>query len=291
MAERSDHAPARQPASGWRWGRHVTDTAAATSAAITIARLSKTFDSRMALDDINLTVQRGEMTALIGPSGSGKSTLLRAAAGLIAADKGSGPLTIDGALMQENGALAPGARRARQQIGFIFQQYNLVDRISVYANTLIGALGRMGVVSGSLGRFSNEDRARAMAALERVGLADYARQRAGTLSGGQKQRTAIARALVQGADLMLADEPIASLDPVSARKVMQLLAELNKTEGITVVVSLHQIDYALQFCPRVIALKDGHVVYDGPNGELSRDRLVDVYGAEYEDAFWQGEAA
>jgi len=262
-----------------------------TSAAMTIAGLSKTFGARKALDDVNLVVQRGEMTALIGPSGSGKSTLLRAAAGLIAADKGSGPLKIDGALMQENGALASGARRARQQIGFIFQQYNLVDRLSVYANVLIGALGRMSVISGAFGRFADVDRARAMAALERVGLADYARQRAGTLSGGQKQRTSIARALVQGADMMLADEPIASLDPVSARKVMQLLAELNRTEGITVVVSLHQIDYALQFCPRVVALKDGRIVYDGAAGDLTRERLVEVYGAEYQDAFWQGEAA
>lgn len=262
-----------------------------TQAAIAMERVSKTFGPRKALDAVDLIVSPGEMTALIGPSGSGKSTLLRAAAGLLTADRGSGAIRIDGALMQTDGRLARTARRARRQIGFIFQQFNLVNRLSLYANTLAGALGRMGVASGALGLFADADRAKAMAALDRVGLADYARQRAGTLSGGQKQRAAIARALVQGADLVLADEPIASLDPVSARKVMALLAELNRSEGITVLVTLHQIDYALQFCPRVVALKDGRIVYDGPSDGLNRERLVEIYGAEYEDAFWQGEAA
>jgi phosphonate transport system ATP-binding protein len=119
-------------------------------------------------------------------------------------------------------------------------------------------------------------------------VADYAGQRAGTLSGGQQQRGAIARALVQGAELILADEPVASLDPVSARRVMELLKDLNRDEGMTVVVTLHQVDYALRYCPRVVALKAGKVVYDGPREGLDRRLLIDIYGPEIEDVFWEG---
>jgi phosphonate transport system ATP-binding protein len=127
-----------------------------------------------------------------------------------------------------------------------------------------------------------------MAALARVGVADYAGQRAVTLSGGQQQRGAIARALVQQAEVILADEPVASLDPVSARQVMALLSELNRTDGISILVSLHQVDYALRYCPRVVALKAGKVVYDGPSGGLKHEQLVDIYGPEIEEVFWEG---
>jgi phosphonate transport system ATP-binding protein len=127
-----------------------------------------------------------------------------------------------------------------------------------------------------------------MAALQRVGVADYASQRAGALSGGQQQRGAIARALVQQAELLLADEPVASLDPVSARRVLELLRGLNKADGLTVLVTLHQVDYALRYCDRVVALKAGRLVYDGPPSGLSRDRLVEIYGPEFEDVFWEG---
>jgi phosphonate transport system ATP-binding protein len=121
-----------------------------------------------------------------------------------------------------------------------------------------------------------------------VGVADYAAQRANTLSGGQQQRAAIARAMVQGAEVVLADEPVASLDPVSARKVMDLLQDLNRKDGLTVVVTLHQVDYAMRYCQRVVALKAGQVIYDGPVAGLDRATLVQIYGPEFEDAFWEG---
>jgi phosphonate transport system ATP-binding protein len=138
------------------------------------------------------------------------------------------------------------------------------------------------------GRWPPETKDAAMASLARVGVAEYAGQRANTLSGGQQQRGAIARALVQQAKIILADEPVASLDPVSARRVMEILTDLNATDGLTVIVTLHQVDYALRYCRRAVALKEGRVVYDGPTSGLDHDKLVDIYGPEFEDAFWEG---
>jgi phosphonate transport system ATP-binding protein len=252
---------------------------------------TKTYGARRALDGVSLRVEPGEMVALIGPSGSGKSTLLRSLTGLVCLDGGSGRVEAFGQPVQEAGRLSPGVRAVRARIGFIFQQFNLVRRLSLFDNVLVGALGRVGPWRGLVGRWPARDKARAMAALHRVGVAEYAGQRAGTLSGGQQQRGAIARALVQGAEAVLADEPVASLDPVSARRVMELLKALNAHEGLTVVVSLHQVDYALRYCPRVVALKAGRVVYDGPREGLDRRLLVDVYGPEIEDVFWEGSPA
>jgi phosphonate transport system ATP-binding protein len=179
-------------------------------------------------------------------------------------------------------------RKARIRIGFIAQQFNLVGRLTLFTNVALGSLGRIGFARGLFGAWPAETRAAAMAALHRVGVADYAAQRANTLSGGQQQRGAIARALVQKAKIILADEPVASLDPVSARKVMEILRDLNKTDGLTVVVTLHQVDYALRYCDRVVALKAGKKVYDGPTSGLGRDKLIDIYGPEFEDVFWEG---
>ena len=147
-------------------------------------------------------------------------------------------------------------------------------------NVLLGFLGRMPRWRGSLGMFSDEQKRQAMAALERVGLAERAAQRASTLSGGQQQRVAIARALTQQAEVILADEPIASLDPESARKVMEILADINRQDGKTVVVTLHQVDYALRYCSRAVALKGGRIHYDGPSAALSDRLLNDLYGAD-----------
>jgi phosphonate transport system ATP-binding protein len=254
-----------------------------TAPALEISNVTKSYGAMRAIENVSLTVQKGEMVALIGPSGSGKSTMLRAASGLVVADESSGPVTIFGKSVQENGKLSSGVRSARAQVGFIFQQFNLVKRISLYANVLLGALGRMPGWKGALGRFSSADRKTAMESLERVGVLEHAGKRASDLSGGQQQRGAIARAMVQGAQAIFADEPIASLDPVSARNVMELLTELNKDDGITVVVTLHQVDYALKYCQRVVALKAGHVIYDGPIGGLGRERLIEIYGDEYID--------
>lgn len=259
--------------------------------AFQLTQATKTYGARRALDGVSLQVERGEMVALIGPSGSGKSTLLRSLAGLVCLDRDSGPVSAMGAEVQSGGRLSPGVREARARIGFIFQQFNLVRRLSLFDNVLIGALGRVGPWRGLLGRWPAGDKARAMAALQRVGVAEYAGQRAGTLSGGQQQRGAIARALLQGAEAILADEPVASLDPVSARRAMELLKALNRDEGLTVLVSLHQVDYALRYCPRVVALKAGQVVYDGPSEGLDQQLLIDIYGPEIEDVFWDGSVA
>jgi phosphonate transport system ATP-binding protein len=153
---------------------------------------------------------------------------------------------------------------------------------------MLGALCRLGPLTGLFGSWPAEEKRKAMAALQRVGVADQAAQRAATLSGGQQQRGAIARAIVQGAEAILADEPIASLDPVSARRVMDLLVELNQRDGVAVILTLHQVDYALRYCDRILALQAGKLVYDGPATGLGRDKLVEIYGPEIEDAFWEG---
>jgi phosphonate transport system ATP-binding protein len=255
---------------------------------LSIRAASKTFGSRRALDAVSLDVSRGEMIALIGPSGSGKSTLLRSIDGLQTIDEDDGLITAFGGPVQAKGKVSDQVRKARIRIGFIAQQFNLVGRLSLFTNVALGSLGRIPQVRGLLGAWPAETKAAAMAALHRVGVADYAAQRANTLSGGQQQRGAIARALVQKAKIILADEPVASLDPVSARKVMEILRDLNKSDGLTVVVTLHQVDYALRYCDRVVALKAGKKVYDGPADGLKREQLIDIYGPEFEDVFWEG---
>jgi phosphonate transport system ATP-binding protein len=255
---------------------------------LSIRAASKTFGSRRALDAVSLDVGRGEMIALIGPSGSGKSTLLRSIDGLQTVDQGEGVITAFGGPVQAKGKVSDQVRKARIRIGFIAQQFNLVGRLTLFTNVALGSLGRIGYMPGLFGAWPAETRSAVMAALHRVGVADYAAQRANTLSGGQQQRGAIARALVQKAKIILADEPVASLDPVSARKVMEILRDLNKTDGLTVVVTLHQVDYALRYCDRVVALKAGKKVYDGPTSGLGRDKLIDIYGPEFEDVFWEG---
>jgi phosphonate transport system ATP-binding protein len=258
------------------------------AAVLSVRNASRTFGRRRALETVSLALARGEMVALIGPSGSGKSTLLRAISGLVALDRGEGLIEAFGQTVQADGRISRQVRAVRTRIGVIFQQFNLIDRLSLFTNVALGALGRVGAWRGLTGLWPASVRAAAMAALQRVGVADYASQRAGALSGGQQQRGAIARALVQQAELLLADEPVASLDPVSARRVLELLRGLNKADGLTVLVTLHQVDYALRYCDRVVALKAGRLVYDGPPSGLSRDRLVEIYGPEFEDVFWEG---
>jgi phosphonate transport system ATP-binding protein len=260
-----------------------------SEAVFSVQAISKTFGKRRALDGVSLTVRAGEMVALIGPSGSGKSTLLRSLTGFNAIDPDGGTVATFGEPLQARGRVSDKVRRLRARIGFIFQQFNLVGRLSLFANVALGMLGRIGFWRGLFGQWPAAEKAGVMAALQRVGVADYAGQKASTLSGGQQQRGAIARALVQKAEALLADEPVASLDPVAARRVMQLLSDLNREDGLAVVVTLHQVDYALRYCPRVIALKAGKVVYDGPSVGLDKAALVDIYGPEIQEVFWEGE--
>ena len=261
---------------------------------VEVRRVSKSFDRRTpVLKDVSFRLDRGEMVALIGASGSGKSTLIRAIAGLEPidaaaasnADGEAGAIVLFGQPMQRNGRIVGSAKDLRARIGVVFQQFNLVSRLSVLTNVCLGLLGRMPFLQGTFGRFSLDEKRRAMLALRRVGIAEHALKRGSELSGGQQQRAAIARTLVQGAELLIADEPIASLDPHSARRVMDILADLNRQEGITVLVSLHQVEYGIRYCPRTIALKSGEVVYDGPSRALTPEFLNNIYGAESSDLF------
>lgn len=260
----------------------------ADAAVLSIRNVSKSFGARRALDAVSLQVGRGEMVALIGPSGSGKSTLLRTISGLAPIDPGDGVIEAFGSLVQAKGRASEQVREARIRIGFIFQQFNLVGRLPLFTNVVLGSLGRISFWRGVLGAWPAETKAAAMAALARVGMAEYAAQRANTLSGGQQQRGAIARTLVQKAKVILADEPVASLDPVSSRRVMELLRELNQRDGLTVLVTLHQVDHALRYADRIVALKAGKVVYDGPPSGMDRGRLTEIYGPEFDDVVWDG---
>lgn len=253
--------------------------------ALLIEQLNKHFSpEKQALNDINISVEHGEMIALIGASGSGKSTLLRHIAGLIEADKQPGSLIrINGRCAQQHGHVSKDIRDIRTRVGFIFQQFNLVDRLPVLTNVLVGLLHRVALWRGLLGRFNARERATAYEALARVGIADCHAQRASTLSGGQQQRAAIARTLVQGADLILADEPIASLDPESSRNVMDILAKINREDHTTIIVSLHQVDIAIRYCPRVIALHQGRVVFDGLSSSLNPTLLRELYGVHVDE--------
>jgi len=249
--------------------------------AIRVTTLTKTFGQRRALDCVNLEVLPGEMVALIGASGSGKSTLLRHISGLVCGD--AGDVEVHGSVVQGGGRLSADVRRVRAGIGFVFQQFNLVGRLPLIVNVLTGLLHRLPVWRSLSRRFSRDELRQGMDALARVGIAEQAAQRASTLSGGQQQRGAIARTLVQGARVVLADEPIASLDPESSRRVMEILASINREDRCTVVVSLHQVNVALKYCPRTVALRQGRVVYDGPSSELNPALLRELYGAEADE--------
>jgi phosphonate transport system ATP-binding protein len=272
-----------------------------------VRRVWKAFDRHnVILNDVSFVLARGEMVALIGPSGSGKSTLIRAIAGLVPIDRlprrrvgasadgsagladGPGEIMLFGQPMQRDGRISGAAKQLRVRIGVIFQQFNLVPRLSVLTNVCLGLLGRAPFLRGAIGRFCEADKCRAMQALDRVGIAAHALKRGSELSGGQQQRAAIARTLVQGAELVIADEPIASLDPSSARRVMDILADMNRRDRITVLVSLHQVGFAMRYCPRAIALRAGEVVFDGPTRELTPALLGAIYGADWDELQVEG---
>ncbi len=256
------------------------------STAIVVRDLSQSFRGKPALKNVDLTVRPGEMVALVGASGSGKSTLLRNINGLQEAKAGT--VEVFGTTLQSAGRLHSKVRYLRSQIGFIFQQFNLVNRLSVLENVIVGNLSELSFWRSLLHWFTPDEKARALSALERVGILEQAYKRASMLSGGQQQRVAIARCLMQGAKIILADEPIASLDPESARKVMELLTQLNRDNGITVVTCLHQVQMVRRYFPRVVALRDGEVKFDGRTEELDDQRLNTIYGAAAEELVQTG---
>jgi phosphonate transport system ATP-binding protein len=244
-----------------------------------VENLTKVFpDGTVAVKDVTFAVRDGEFLAIIGLSGSGKSTLLRCINRLI--DPTEGRVLWDD--LDITAAKGKELRLIRRQIGMIFQQFNLVKRSTVMTNVLSGRLGYANPWSSLLHQFSGEDRRRAQAALERVGITEKADNRADQLSGGQQQRVGIARALMQEPRLMLADEPVASLDPVLAHSILQYLELLNQQDGITVLCSLHFLDLVHRYATRVVGLKDGELVFDGPPSELTRQRFKEVYGEEAE---------
>ncbi len=254
-------------------------------AAISVKELTKSYKtSSVALNGISFEIKSGEMVALIGASGSGKSTLLRLISGLIPANSGTTSIIeVNGQSIQKNGRIAADIRSSRAQIGLVFQQFNLVNRLTVLTNVLAGMLHRLPLYRTLFGIFKNEEKKLAYEALKRVGIAQCVHQRASTLSGGQQQRAAIARTMVQKAKVVLADEPIASLDPESSRMVMELLSEMNQKDGCTILVSLHQIQVAMKYCKRTIALSHGDIVYDGPTESLTPRLLRELYGVDAEE--------
>ncbi len=229
-----------------------------------------------AVNGVSLEIQRGEFVVLIGLSGSGKSSLLRCINRLV--EPTSGRVVFDGADVTR--ASRAELRRIRRRIGMVFQQFNLVRRGSVLSNTLAGRLGYRSAWRTILGRPLREDVAAAFENLGRVGIADKAFARADALSGGQQQRVGIARALMQHPDLMLADEPVASLDPATSHSVMKYLEEINKKDGITVICSLHFLSLARRYGTRVIALKGGAVAFDGRPDAIDERRFKEIYGED-----------
>lgn len=232
-----------------------------------------------ALAGVSFTVTEGEFISIIGPSGSGKSTLLRAINRLISVSDGTVWLD-DQAVSAQRGA---GLRKLRRKVGMIFQNYNLVYSLSVLQNVLHGRLGYMSGLKGVFGLYTEEDKQEGLDLLKEMGLEEFAYNRASDLSGGQKQRVGIARAIIQQPKLLLCDEPIASLDPSSAKTIMDLLKTMTQKRNIACMVNLHQLDVALKYSTRIIGLSKGKIVFDGKPEELDDATIEKIYGTSREN--------
>jgi len=244
-----------------------------------VENLVKIYDGgTKALDDVSFEVERGEFLAVIGLSGSGKSTLLRCINRLI--EPTAGTITWDGADITN--ASQEELRRIRRRIGMVFQHFNLVDRSKVLTNVLAGRLGYLNPALSVVNRFPKADIDKAHAQLARVGLEEKAKARADELSGGQQQRVGVARAMMQDPEIMLADEPVASLDPVLAHSIMQYLELINQEDGVMVICSLHFLDLVHQYADRVIALNEGQLVFEGAPAEIDDAKFKEIYGKEAE---------
>jgi phosphonate transport system ATP-binding protein len=242
-----------------------------------IEHLTKVYDSGVrALEDVSFEVPDGQFLVIIGLSGSGKSTLLRCINRLI--EPTEGRVIWNGVEITD--ATDEELRQIRRRIGMIFQHFNLVRRAPVMTNVLAGRLGYTNPLWAFVNHFSGSDRAKALEKLGRVGIGDKAHVRADQLSGGQQQRVGIARALMQEPELMLADEPVASLDPATSHSVMKYLELLNQEDGITIMCSLHFLSLARAYADRIIALKDGRMEFDGPPEEIDDQRFKDIYGED-----------
>lgn len=249
----------------------LSAASADTAPRLVLQGVGKAFGGRDAIRDISLTVREHEFVALLGPSGAGKTTLLRCVAGLLDPDHGT--VTVAGTdVSQIRG-------RARRRVAVVFQQFNLVGRSSALANVLAGRLGHVAAWRGITHSFERSDHLLALQCLERVGLLAHAAQRADTLSGGQQQRVAIARALAQQPDIIVADEPVASLDPSNGAGILDLLRGICRDEGVSVLCSLHQVHLAREFADRVVGLANGRVMLNAAAAEFDQNRARELYGA------------
>ena len=246
-----------------------------------IINISKYFDQVKAVNNVSINVENSSMIGIIGRSGAGKSTLLRIINRLT--DATDGEVEIDGQNILQ---LKSKEKRSWQRnCAMIFQQFNLVPRLDVLTNVILGRLNYQGSFRASLKMFSRDERADALILLNTLGMANTALQRAETLSGGQQQRVAICRALMQNPKMILADEPIASLDPMNARMVMESLRKIHDEKNLTVISNLHTLDTAKTYCDRIIGMKDGAIVFDDLPEKLSDKLAREIYGAEADEAF------
>ncbi|MDB5525482.1 MAG: putative phosphonate transporter, ATP-binding protein [Rhizobium sp.] len=242
--------------------------------------VTRQFGAKIAVDNVTLNIPAGQMVGIIGRSGAGKSTFLRMVNRL--ASPSSGSIVFAGRdVTKLKGA---DLRRWQRDCAMIFQQFNLVPRLDVMTNVMLGRLNHRSTLTSMLGLFTREERIMAIAALERLGIEQAALQPAGTLSGGQQQRVAIARALLQEPKVLLADEPIASLDPLNAKIVMDALRDINEREGITVITNLHTLDTARNYCERIVGMAGGRVVFDGKPEDLNADAVRTIYGTDKDGA-------
>ncbi len=250
---------------------------------IEIASVSKTYDNGVAaLKPITLDIAAGSFVVLLGPSGAGKSTLLRTLNGL--ETPSTGEVRIDGEVL-----CRANLRAMRARIGMVFQQFNLVGRLNVMTNVLCGRLGKRSGLGSLFFLMRRSDLERGHAVLARVGLTDKAWERADRLSGGQQQRVGIGRALAQEPAVLLADEPVSNLDPATSREIMDLISDICRRDGVTTIVSLHQVELARRYADRVIGLNDGNVVFDGPVGDLTEEVLRRIYGDGEDGGEYGGE--
>ena len=243
-----------------------------------ITNLKKRFKNINAVNGISLEINEGEIIGIIGRSGAGKSTLLRMINRLVQPSEGSVEFNDINITSLKGKAL----RKWRSECAMIFQQFNLVERIDVLTNVLIGSLGRNYNFLNLIGVFSKKEKINALKNLDRFDLSEKALQKAGTLSGGQQQRVAIARALMQKPKILLADEPISSLDPKNAQRVMDDMLKINREDGITIICNLHSLDVAKKYCDRLIGLSDGKVVFDGVPDDLTTEISKELYDIDNE---------
>ena len=251
------------------------------SAALDIRGLTKEYVAgKPVLRDLNLSIGAEGITAIIGPSGTGKSTLLRCINRLVEPTQGEIRLRSPGGEVDVARLRGRALRLARRRIGMVFQEYNLVERLSVMENVLCGRLGYVPLWRAWLRKYPEEDIARAFSLLDAVGLPEHATRRADALSGGQRQRVGIARALMQKPDLLLADEPTSSLDPRTSVEVLEMLTTLAGAEGVPVIINIHNVALAKRYAKRIVGMSGGAIVFDGPPEELRDSHLTQIYGGE-----------